>query len=72
MAGIVIPVSLSSKQANLIMELINRRVAIIENIHREAGVMTDETKQQRDALKDLRQWIWDYFGNEIEKKNLPQ
>ena len=30
MAGIIIPVSLTTEQANLIMELIKRRVQIIE------------------------------------------
>lgn len=70
MAGIVIPVSLTTEQANLIMELIKRRVQIIEDIHKEAGVMTDETKKQRDDLRDLGNWIWDIFGNEIEEKNL--
>lgn len=44
MAGIVIPVSLT----------------------------TDETKKQRDDLRDLGNWIWDIFGNEIEEKNLLQ
>lgn len=70
MAGILIPVSLTSEQANLIMELIKRRVTIIENIRKDAGVMTDETKKQRDDLRDLSNWIWDCFGNEIEEKNL--
>lgn len=70
MAGMVIPVSLTSEQANLIMELIKRRVTIIENIRKDAGVMTDETKKQRDDLRDLSNWIWDCFGNEIEEKNL--
>ena len=70
MAGILIPVSLTSEQANLIMELIKRRVQIIESIHKEAGVMTDDTKKQRDDLRDLGNWIWDCFGNEIEEKNL--
>lgn len=70
MAGMVIPVSLTSEQANLIMELIKRRVTIIENIRKEAGVMTDETKKQHDDLRDLGNWIWDCFGNEIEEKNL--
>lgn len=72
MAGIVILVSLTTEQANLIMELIKRRVQIIEDIHKEAGVMTDETKKQRDDLRDLGNWIWDIFGNEIEEKNLLQ
>lgn len=72
MAGIVIPVSLTTEQANLIMELIKRRVQIIEGIHKEAGVMTDETKKQRDDLRDLGNWIWDIFGNEIKEKNLLQ
>ena len=70
MAGIIIPVSLTTEQANLIMELIKRRVQIIEGIHKEGGVMTDETKKQRDDLRDLGNWIWDIFGNEIEEKNL--
>lgn len=70
MAGMVIPVSLTSKQANIIMELIQRRVIIIENIQRDAGVMSDETKQLRDDLRELSNWIWDCFGNEIEEKNL--
>lgn len=70
MAGIIIPVSLTTEQANLIMELIKRRVQIIEGIHKKAGVMTDETKKQRDDLRDLGNWIWDILGNEIEEKNL--
>lgn len=70
MSGIVLPVSLTSKQANLIMELIKRRVTIIESIQRDAGVMSPETKQLRDDLRDLSNWIWDIFGNEIQQENL--
>lgn len=70
MSGIVLPVSLTSEQANLIMELIKRRVYIIENIHKEAGVMSPETRQQRDDLRDLGNHIWDHFGNEIKEENL--
>lgn len=70
MSGIVLPVSLTSEQANLIMELIKRRVTIIESIQRDAGVMSPETKQLRDDLRDLGNWIWDHFGNEIKEENL--
>lgn len=70
MSGVVLPVSLTSEQANLIMELIKRRVYIIENIHKEAGVMSPETRQQRDDLRELANWIWDHFGNEIKEENL--
>ena len=38
MAGMVIPVSLTTEQANQIIELIKRRVQIIEGIHKEAEV----------------------------------
>lgn len=68
MAGIIIPVSLTTEQANLIMELIKRRVQIIEGIHKEAGVMTDETKKQRDDLRDLGNWIWDILGTKLKRR----
>ena len=70
MAGIVIPVSLTSEQANMLMELIKTRVTIIDNMQRDAGVITDKTKKSRDDLRDLGNWIWDHFGSEIEDKNL--
>lgn len=70
MSGVVLPVSLTSEQANIIMELIKRRVTIIEGIHRDAGVMSPETKQLRDDLRDLGNHIWDHFGNEIKEENL--
>lgn len=71
MAGVVLPVSLTSEQANIIMELIKRRVNIIESIYRDAEViMSPEIKQLRDDLRDLANWIWDHFGNEIKEENL--
>lgn len=70
MAGVVLPVSLTSEQANLIMELIKSRVTCIESIEREAGVISPETKHLRDDLRDLSNWIWDHFGNEIKQENL--
>ena len=70
MSGIVLPVSLTSEQANLIMELIKSRVTCIESIEREAGVISPKAKQLRDDLRDLGNWIWDHFGNEIKKENL--
>ena len=79
MAGVVLPVSLTSEQANIIMELIKRRVQLIERIYRDAEVimspkikviMSPEIKQLRDDLRDLANWIWDCFGNEIKEENL--
>ncbi len=67
MSGIVLPVSLTSEQANIIMELIKSRVTCIESIERETGVISPETKHLRDDLRDLSNWIWDHFGNEIER-----
>ncbi len=70
MAGVVLPVSLTSEQANIIMELIKSRVTCIESIEREAGVISPKSKQLRDDLRDLSNWIWDHFGNEIKQENL--
>jgi archaellum component FlaC len=70
MAGIILPVSLTSEQANLIMELIKRRITIIENMRKDVGVVSNETEKVRDDLRDLGNWIWDHFGSEIEEKNL--